>query len=122
MHTTSKRITHCKQDSRTLQTKLQYAANKRIIRCKQNSSMLQTKELHAANKTPAHCKQKNHMLQTKAKLLCAQDDVKDWDLVSWFSCGDLFMERNSRGCHKNSDPSNFFCKERFSKLASILIT
>ena len=55
MHTTTKRITRCKLNSRTLQTKLQHAANK-------NSGTLQTKELHAANKTFAHCKQNSSML------------------------------------------------------------
>ena len=106
MHTTSKRITRYKQNSRTLQTKLQHVANKTPACCKQelhtvnktfahwkqNSSMLQTKELHAANKTLAHCKQKNYMLQTKLphtanktparckqkqNVLHVQDDVKD---------------------------------------------
>ena len=104
MHTTTKRITHCKLNSRTLQTKhqhaanknsctlqtkLQHTANKTPARCKQNSSTLQTKLPHTANKTPARCKQKQ-------KVLRAQDDVKDWDLVS------------SRGCHENSDPCNVF--------------
>ena len=46
--------------------------------------MLQTKLPHPTNKTPARCKQKNYILQTKANVLRAQDDVKDWDLVSWF--------------------------------------
>ena len=72
IHTTSKRIAHCKQNSRTLQTKkdltvkrctLQarlHAANKTPARCKQernckNITSLQAKELHAANKTPARC-------------------------------------------------------------------
>ena len=69
-HAANKRTTRCKQNFCTLQTKLQYAANKRITRCKQNSRTLQTKELHAANKTPACCKQKQ-------KVMRMQDDVKD---------------------------------------------
>ena len=87
----TKTLARCKQNFRTLQTKLQHAVNKTPARRKQNSSTLQTKELHAANKTPARCKQKQ-------KVLRAQDDVKDWDLVS------------SRGCHEISDLSNFFLK------------
>ena len=51
MHTTRKRITRWKQNSLTLQTKFQRAANERIIRCKQNSRTLQTKLPHTANKT-----------------------------------------------------------------------
>ena len=114
MHTSSKRISRCKQNSRTLHTKLQHAANKRITRSKQNNYTLQTKfphtankPQHAANKKITRCKQKFHTLQTKlqhvankkikrckqnfrtmqtkAKVLRAQDDVKDLDLVSWFS-------------------------------------
>ena len=64
MHTT-------KQKKYTLQTKLQHAANKK-----------------ETVKNIAHCKQKNYTLQTannlKAKVLRAQDDVKDWDLVCVF--------------------------------------
>ena len=64
MHTT-------KQKKYTLQTKLQQAANKK-----------------ETVKKFAHCKQKNYTLQTankiKAKVLRAQEDVKDWDLVCVF--------------------------------------
>ena len=64
MHTT-------KQKKYTLQTKLQHAANKKET----------VKEI-------AYCKQKNYTLQTannlKGKVLRAQDDVKDWDLVCVF--------------------------------------
>ena len=64
MHTT-------KQKKYTLQTKLQHAANKK-----------------ETVKKIAYCKQKNYTLQTannlKAKVLRAQDDVKDWDLVCVF--------------------------------------
>ena len=65
MHTTSKRITRCKQNSGTPQTKELHAANKTPAHCKQNSSTLQTKLQHAANKTPACCKRNSHTLQTK---------------------------------------------------------
>ena len=68
-----------------LQTKHPHTAKKTPARCKQNSSTLQTKELHAANKPPALCKENSSTLQTKAKVLCAQDEVKDWALVLWFS-------------------------------------
>ena len=54
MHTTSKRITRCKQNSHTLQTKLQ----------------------HAANKTPARCKQKNYTLQIKLPLTATTVEVQ----------------------------------------------
>ena len=85
MHTTSKRITRCKHNSSTLQTKELHAANKAPARCKRKNYTLQTKLPHTANKTPARCKQNSRTLQTKPKVLRAQDDVKDWDLVSWFS-------------------------------------
>ena len=89
--TASKRIAHCKQNSRT------HCKQKR--NCKKICT-LQAKEIHAANKTPArykqerHCKKKLHTankritrckLQTKAKVLRVQDNVKDWDHVSMFS-------------------------------------
>ena len=64
MHTT-------KQKKYTLQTKLQHAANKK-----------------ETVKKIAHCKLKNYTLQNanklKAKVLRAEDDVKDWDLVCVF--------------------------------------
>ena len=100
MHTTSKRITRGKQNSRTLQTKLQSTANKTPARCKQKNYTLQTKLSHTENKTPARCKQNSSTLQTKLphtakktparckqkqKVLRVQGDIKDWDLVSWFS-------------------------------------
>ena len=65
MHTTSKKITHCKQNSSTMQTKLQHTANKTTAHCKQNSRTLQTKLQRTANKTPARCKQNYSPLQTK---------------------------------------------------------
>ena len=103
---------------RTLQTKLQHAANKTLVRCKQNFSTLQAKENHAANKTHAQCKQNSSALKTKelyaanktpahCKVLPAQGDVKDVVLVVH---GGVFTERDSCGCHENSDPSNFFKK------------
>ena len=100
IHAANKTPAHCKQNYSALQTKLRHAANKTFARCKQNSSTLQTKLLHTANETPARCKQKNYTLQTKVphtakktparckqkqKVLRAQGDIKDWDLVSWFS-------------------------------------
>ena len=51
MHTTSKRITCCKQNTHALQRKLQHAANERITCCKQTSRTLQRKLQHAANKS-----------------------------------------------------------------------
>ena len=93
MHTTRKRITRWKQNSLTLQTKFQRAANERIIRCKQNS----------------------RTLQTKPKVLRAQDDVKDWDLVSWFSWFTTNMPEFLRreihaGVTKTQTPRTFFKK------------
>ena len=80
--TANKTPARCKQNYSPLQTKLWHAANKRTTRCKQNFRTLQTKLQHAATKTTAHCKQNSSMLQTKA---WRKNDVKDWDLVSWFS-------------------------------------
>ena len=79
---------------------------------------LQTKLPHTANKTPARCKQKNYTLQTKAKVLPMQDDIKRLGpcLVVLVVHGRVFTERDSHGCHensdrKNSDPSNLFLKK-----------
>ena len=86
-HAANKTPVRCKKNY-TLQTKLPHTANKTPARCKQKNYTLQTKLQHAANKkitrckqTPARCKQNSSTLQTKAKVLRAQDDVKDWDLV-----------------------------------------
>ena len=101
-HTANKTPAHCQQKNYALQTKELHPANKTPAHCKQNYSMLQTKLPHTANKTPAHClnkriiccKENSCTLQTKAKVLHAKDDVKDWDLVSWFSLGGVFTERD----------------------------
>ena len=110
-----KKYAHCKQKKFTLQTKLPHTANKKEPNCKksarykQKNYTLQTKLPHAAIKKVivkkfAHCKQKNYTLQTKlqnfrtlqtkAKVLRAQDDVKDWDRVSWFSSGSRLTWRS----------------------------
>ena len=125
MHTTSKRITRRKQNSCMLQTKEKNAANKTPAHYKQNSSMLQTKVLHNANKTPARCKQKNYIrckqnsyrLQTKAKTLHAQDDIKDWELVLWFSCFTTnmaeFLQREIHaGVMKTQTSQIYFSKKK----------
>ena len=65
MHTTSKRITRCKQNTHTLQRKLQHAAKKPPACCKQKNYTLQTKLQHVANKRITHCKQTSHTLQRK---------------------------------------------------------
>ena len=132
MHTASKRITHCKQNSSTLQSKELHAANKTSAHCKQKNHMLQTKLPHTANKTPACCKQKNYILQTKlldttnkSRSTGAQDDVKDWDLVSWFLwfiTWESFHGERFTQVSQKLKPLQFIFKKRLSKLVSILIT
>ena len=103
MHTTSKRITRCKHNSSTLQTKELHAANKAPARCKRKNYTLQTKLSHTANKTPARCKQKNYYtLQTK--LPHTANKTKNTARAGWRKG---LGSRGSRGCHENSDPSNF---------------
>ena len=132
MHTTSKRITRCKQNSHALQTKLQHGANKRTTSCKQKPHTLQTKLQHVvnkriiytANKTSAYCKQNSCTLQTKAKTPHVQDDIKDWDLVLWFSCFTTnmaeFLQREIyTGVMKTQTPKTqtsriFYLKKRFT--------
>ena len=49
------------------------------------------------------------MLQTKAKVLRAQDDVKDWDLVSWFSwfMAEFLRKEIHAGVTKTQTPRSF---------------
>ena len=86
LHDANKNPARAKQKSHTLQTKLPHTANKKEPNCKKSAHHKQ-KELHAAKKKKRKKKKKkrNRTLQTKSKVLRAQDDVKDWDRVSWFS-------------------------------------
>ena len=124
MHTSSKRITRGKQNYYTLQTKFPHAANTTPARCKQknytlqtNSCTLQTKFHHATNKIIKRCKKKKKLSHTannnsarckkasahckQKRKYCAQDDVKDWDLISCFSRFTTSIAQFLHGCHEN---------------------